>query len=213
MDPALLILDQLPADVRDAGMPRRAIDTLIFKVASRCNMNCQYCYMYNLADTTWKLQPKFMSDETFSRAVSRWKEHLRGKSPNRLHLVLHGGEPLLAGPERLDRWISLARRELSDAGVPISIGLQTNGLLIGDEFCEVFDRHGAAFGVSIDGVPGKGDLLRVDHAGKPTGERVEERLRWLTSSRWRHTLGGILSVVNVACDPVETIDYVLSFGA
>ncbi|WP_165223297.1 radical SAM protein [Aquisphaera insulae] len=213
MEPALLTSDHPLSDAQGGDAPGRMIDTLIFKVASRCNMNCRYCYMYNLADTTWKLQPRFMSDEVFSTAIGRWRDHVRGRGAKHLHLVLHGGEPLLAGPDRLDRWMTLARRELDDLEVPLSIGIQTNGLLIGDESCEVFDRHGAAIGVSIDGVPGKGDLLRIDHAGRPTGSRVEARLRWLVSSRWRHTLGGILSVVNVECDPIETMEYVMSFGS
>ena len=39
-------------------------DALVLKVASRCNLNCSYCFMYNLGDTTYKKQPKFMSDTT-----------------------------------------------------------------------------------------------------------------------------------------------------
>ena len=38
----------------------------IIKVASRCNLNCSYCYVYNQADTTWRDRPSVMSRETFA---------------------------------------------------------------------------------------------------------------------------------------------------
>ena len=36
------------------------IDSYVVKVASRCNLDCTYCYEYNLGDDTWKHQPRFM---------------------------------------------------------------------------------------------------------------------------------------------------------
>ena len=40
---------------------------LVVKVASRCNLNCTYCYVYNMGDNSYKLQPKFMSIETIKK--------------------------------------------------------------------------------------------------------------------------------------------------
>jgi sulfatase maturation enzyme AslB (radical SAM superfamily) len=40
---------------------KATIKGLVLKVARRCNLNCEYCYMYNLGDETYKSQPKFMS--------------------------------------------------------------------------------------------------------------------------------------------------------
>ena len=45
------------------GIPPRAIDTVLVKTASRCNLNCTYCYVYNLGDDGWKSQPRRMSSE------------------------------------------------------------------------------------------------------------------------------------------------------
>ena len=190
-----------------------ALDTLILKVASRCNLNCSYCYMYNLADSGWKLQPKFMSNETVALVIERWRSHLIDKNPPaRLHLILHGGEPLLAGPERFDHWITLIRRDLCKAGIPVSIGIQSNGLLLNDELCEVLCRHGVRVGISIDGIPGKGDQFRVDHNGVPSGRRLEDKLLWLADSPWAACFGGMLSVVNIESDPIETLEYILKFS-
>ena len=40
------------------------LDTILLKVASRCNINCSYCYVYNQGDTNWQRMPKHMSAAT-----------------------------------------------------------------------------------------------------------------------------------------------------
>src|ERR671939_380935 len=40
------------------------VNTFLCKVASRCNLDCDYCYMYHHADQSWRDRPRFMSDET-----------------------------------------------------------------------------------------------------------------------------------------------------
>ena len=34
------------------------IDTVILKVVAPCNLNCSYCYEYNMGDDSWKFKPK-----------------------------------------------------------------------------------------------------------------------------------------------------------
>ena len=34
------------------------INEFIVKVSSRCNLNCTYCYEYNLGDDSWKSMDK-----------------------------------------------------------------------------------------------------------------------------------------------------------
>jgi uncharacterized protein len=40
------------------------IDTVLIKAANRCNINCQYYYVYHMGDASWANMPKQMSDET-----------------------------------------------------------------------------------------------------------------------------------------------------
>ena len=51
-------------------------DALILKVASRCNLNCSYCFMYNLGDTTYKQQPKFMSYQLVDKILDKTKQYI-----------------------------------------------------------------------------------------------------------------------------------------
>src|SRR5689334_406356 len=99
------------------------------KIVSRCNLNCSYCYMYNLGDKTYRGMPKRMSQETVTALAQRVKEHaLRHKIP-KVAFILHGGEPLLAGREFISHFASEVRRTLEPI-VQVRLSMQTNGTLL-----------------------------------------------------------------------------------
>ena len=80
--------------------------TFVVKIASRCNLNCTYCYMYNMGDESYKSQPKTMSEGTVIQMIRRAKEHCDVNELKKFTFVLHGGEPLLAG---IDFFIHLVK--------------------------------------------------------------------------------------------------------
>src|SRR5215210_5664837 len=84
------------------------IDTVLIKVASRCNINCSYCYVYNMGDRGWANMPRLISHETMRVVVRRLKDLTRAQD-RPFAIVLHGGEPLLLGPTNLRYLISLLR--------------------------------------------------------------------------------------------------------
>src|SRR5450759_706212 len=69
----------------------------IVKIHSRCDLACDYCYMYEMADQSWRAQPRRMSPEIAEHTALRIGEHARGHRLTSIGLILHGGEPLLAG--------------------------------------------------------------------------------------------------------------------
>ena len=64
---------------------------LVIKVASRCNLNCTYCYVYNMGDNSYKLQPKFMSLETIEKIFERIKSHCLKNGLKDFLIIFHGG--------------------------------------------------------------------------------------------------------------------------
>ena len=46
------------------------IDTVLVKLASRCNLNCDYCYVYQMGDESWRNQPKRMTGGTVEALAS-----------------------------------------------------------------------------------------------------------------------------------------------
>lgn len=182
------------------------ISGYVIKVASRCNLNCSYCYEYNMGDSSWKKMPKYMEEEVFSKTLHRIKSHCDAHQFDNISISLHGGEPLLIGHERLATYLALADEILG--GYRLTLGIQSNGLLLDEAYLALLRKYGVSLGISLDGVPEDNDVFRFYHNGKGSGEEVASKLRLLQGSS---LFGGILSVINVAADPVQTWRYLASF--
>jgi len=87
--------------------------------------------MYQHADQSWREQPGLMAEETRRQLAKRVGDYAHAVSLSELLVVFHGGEPLLAGYERIvetTRWI----RHAVPTTTKVDASLQTNGLLISE---------------------------------------------------------------------------------
>lgn len=195
----------------DGAEPAPGINEAILKVHSRCNLDCDYCYVYNLGDNSWRDQPKVMSDETVDTFAERLAEYLHKTNPLSFQVTFHGGEPLLAEPDFYDRTVRNLRQAVGMRTV-LQFTMQTNGTLLTDEYLKIFRKHRVFLGVSLDGPP-EANKHRTNHAGKEThAETVEGIERMIGDHRYRHLFQGILSVVDIDNDPVETFNYLRTFS-
>jgi uncharacterized protein len=181
---------------------------LILKVASRCNLNCSYCYVYNKGDTSWRSRPATMSDEVFAASIDRTADYCRAAGERSVLLTFHGGEPCLVGVERFSVWCRTARERLS--GLDVAISIQTNGTLIDEHWLRAFHEHAVGVGVSIDGPAVIHDRFRVDHAGRGSYGRVTSALTMLRDAGLRY---GLLCVIPLGSDPVVVHRHFVSLGA
>ena len=180
------------------------LDTVLVKVASRCNINCSYCYIYNLGDTGWASMPHHISDETI-RAIARSLGQLTRIQSRPFAVVLHGGEPLLLGPQKLKRLIHLIRSKLPPS---TALSLQTNGILITEELLDLFSEARTTVSVSLDGPRHVHDRGRVGHTGQGTFDKVMEgidRLRKHPDSKF--LFSGLLAVIDPESDPEEVYGF------
>src|SRR3954454_21027759 len=81
----------------------------IIKIHSRCNLNCDYCYVYELADQSWRTKPTVMSRDMVVAASTRIAEHVAAHGLDHIRVILHGGEPLLAGRGFLSYLVATVR--------------------------------------------------------------------------------------------------------
>src|SRR6478609_7468385 len=82
----------------------------VVKVHSRCDLACDYCYMYEMADQSWRDRPRRMSAEIARCTADRIGEHARTHGLAVISLILHGGEPLLAGRELISDLVLATRK-------------------------------------------------------------------------------------------------------
>jgi uncharacterized protein len=183
----------------------------ILKIHSRCNLACDYCYMYEMADQGWRFQPRYMASETIDRIARRIADHARAHGLAEIDLILHGGEPLLAGTDAIRHAVT-AIRSAAGAGVTVNAHVQTNGVLLDPEFLRLFDELDIRVGVSLDGDERGHDLHRRHADGRGSHAEVRAGLRRLTAPAYRHLFGGLLSTVDLRNDPVATYEALLDFA-
>jgi uncharacterized protein len=180
------------------------VNEFILKIASRCNLDCDYCYEYNLGDDSWRRQPKFMSLEIAAKAVDRILEHRRVHGLTDTIIVsLHGGEPMLAGAVRVDAIAKLIRERL-EPHAPIELTMQSNATLVDPPMIAALRDNRIAVGVSIDGPSRVNDLHRLDHSHRSSFDATYSGILALRDAG---VLSGLLSVIDVVSDPLEVFDF------
>jgi uncharacterized protein len=181
------------------------LDTILIKVASRCNINCSYCYVYNMGDDNWARQEKLMSNETMLAIFSSLKE-LKEVQVHKFSIVLHGGEPFLLGIRKLEHLLEGLRKELPRSIYPISI--QTNGILLTSDLLDICSKYRVSVAVSIDGPKEINDAYRLDHKGTGTFEKVLNGINQLKSHPDSDFLNaGLLAVIDPTSNPVEVYQF------
>jgi uncharacterized protein len=184
----------------------------VLKIHSRCDLACDYCYMYTMADQSWRLQPRQMPRTVVDQAVARIGEHAHSHGLTRVKLILHGGEPLLAGTDFITYAVGAAR-EAAGPGTRVDVVVQTNGLGLDHGYLELLARLGVRVGVSIDGNAAAHDRRRKHPNGLGSHAGVAAALRRLDGHPQRGDLfGGLLATIDVRNDPIAVYEALLTFN-
>jgi uncharacterized protein len=147
---------------------------MIKPTGAACNLACEYCYY--LEKAAYYPGSRFrMDDETLGRVTAAY---LQANPAPEVAFGWQGGEPLLMGIDFFRRALALQEQH-TRPGQRVQNTLQTNGVLLDDEWAAFFAEHGFLVGVSIDGPPEMHDRYRRDRAGKPTHARALAGLRAL----------------------------------
>jgi uncharacterized protein len=181
----------------------------IVKIHSRCNLACDYCYVYTKADQRWRSRPLIMSPEIADLTVRRVAEHALGHGLDQVEVIIHGGEPLLAGVERIGR---LVRAMRSAVPARVQATVQTNATLLDRTFLELFRELNVQVGVSLDGDATANDRHRIRRNGAGSYHDVLRALKQLGSAEFRPLFGGLLCTIDLDNDPVRTYDALLEFA-
>jgi uncharacterized protein len=189
------------------GTPMRQI---IVKLHSRCNLSCTYCYVYESIDQSWRNQPLTMSAHTVEVLAGRIRDHATRHQLETIQVVLHGGEPLLAGHDAVEAALHAIHAAVPAGTVP-RFSVQTNGVLLDQQFLDIFHRYGVRVGVSIDGGAAANDRHRVYANGRGSFDRIAAGLSLLMRDEHRAVYGGLLCTIDLHNDPVSVYESLMAF--
>ena len=195
--------------LRSAGYQPHPFRVFVVKIHSRCNLACRYCYVYEMADQGWRHQPVAMTRPTAQRCVARIAEHVRTHDVGAIKVVLHGGEPLLAGAPFIAEFAGLVRSALPPA-TQADLVVQTNGTRLDRSMLDVLVRDRIRVGVSLDGGRVATDRYRRYPAGRGSYDAVARALALLQSAPYRDIYAGLLCTVCLENDPVHTYEALLA---
>jgi uncharacterized protein len=187
------------------------LSQFVLKVHSRCDLACDHCYVYEAADQSWHGRPMVISDEVVTRTAQRIAEHARAHGLNTVQVVLHGGEPLLAGRARLERIITILQALLGEV-CQVDMRIHTNGVMLSEAFCELFARHEVKVGISLDGDRAANDRHRRYADGRSSYDKVIAAIELLRTSRFRQLYAGLLCTIDIANDPLAVYDSLLELA-
>ena len=183
------------------------IGGIVLKVASLCNLNCNYCYLYQHGDKSYLSRPEFITDEVFDQLLDRMAEYCDRRPAHVLSITFHGGEPTLIGADWIDRAAARAQERL---GSRLSkLVLQTNGVLLDDKWLNVVSRRDLLISISLDGPQHIHDRTRVNHGGRGSYLATARALRRVMD---RGITPNILCVVNPEMSGIQTYRHFRSLG-
>ncbi|MFT4270296.1 MAG: anaerobic sulfatase maturase [Pantoea sp.] len=149
---------------------QRRFHVMAKPTGSRCNIDCTYCFYLHKENLLHQERSAGMSDEVLEQFI---RQYIDGQDGEQVVFSWQGGEPTLMGLEYFEKVITL-QKKYQKPGQRIENDLQTNGILINDNWARFLKQHHFLVGLSIDGPAELHDRYRITRSGKPTFDKVME---------------------------------------
>ena len=141
--------------------------TLLIKPAGPdCNIACGYCF-YSGKTALFGKGKHRMSDDVLDKLIS---SYVRLRFPSS-SFAWQGGEPTLMGLDFYKKVVELQQSFGADGQI-VTNALQTNGILLDEQWCRFLAEYKFLVGISLDGPKEYHDYYRRSPSGKGTFDEV-----------------------------------------
>ena len=162
-----------------------------------CNLDCKYCFFLS-KDTLYPGSPFRMADDVLEAYV---KQVIESQRDPQVTIAWQGGEPTLMGLDFFRRAMTLVHK-YKRPGMMLEHTIQTNGILMNEEWCEFLRKNNFLVGLSMDGPREMHDAYRVDKGGGPTFSKVMRAARLMQQHRVEFNILCTVHAANAA-HPLE----------
>ena len=146
----------------------RAYHAMIKPIGAICNLDCTYCYYLHKKELLGSDSKFRISDQVLEAHI---KQYIEGQDRDEVVFSWQGGEPTMLGLDFFRRVVELEQK-YKRPSQRIENDLQTNGMLLNDEWGTFLKQHGFLVGLSIDGPKELHDIYRIANDGNPTFDKV-----------------------------------------
>jgi uncharacterized protein len=173
-----------------------------------CNLDCHYCY-YLKKELLYPESRSFrMPDDLLDEYIV---QHIAAVPGPDILFSWHGGEPMVLGLDYFRRVVEL-QREHCPAGKHVANGIQTNGVLLTDEWCRFLAAESFGVGLSLDGPEALHDAYRVTKDQGATHQQVMRGYRKLRQHEIPVDLLCVVHAQNVR-HPLDVYHFFKEIGA
>jgi uncharacterized protein len=157
----------------------REFQVFVKPAGAVCNMDCHYCYYLKKQHLYPAVESFCMTDDLLEKYII---QHIEASTNPTITFSWHGGEPTVLGLDYFRKIVELERKH-QPAGRRILNGLQTNGILLEEEWCRFFSAEGFGVGLSLDGPAEMHDRYRVTRGQQPTHKQTMRAFELLQAHR------------------------------
>lgn len=140
---------------------------LIKPASSACNLRCKYCFYHSIAENRTVANTGCLSLVLLEKLIREAFDNAQGSCT----FAFQGGEPTLVGLNYYRELIKL-QDKYKRSGIHVNNTIQTNGMLIDDEWASFLKENNFLVGLSLDGPAAVHDANRVHSSGKGSFNRV-----------------------------------------
>jgi len=133
-----------------------------------CNLDCHYCYYLKKEQLYPGGESFCMPDDVLEQYIV---QHIDACPESLIRFSWHGGEPTVLGLDYFRKIVTLQRKHKPPNRL-IANGMQTNGILLDDEWCRFLGAEGFAVGLSLDGPQEMHDQYRLTKDQEPTHKKA-----------------------------------------
>lgn len=153
------------------------VELLVKPASYLCNLDCTYCF-YKKTAGIYK-NPRLMKDDILEKFIASVMEYSAGGP---CIFSWQGGEPLLAGIDFYKKVVEL-QSFYGKNGQIVSNTVQTNGILIDEQFMEFFGKYNVFVGLSLDGPADIHNFYRKYPSGRGTFKEVMAKARLMRKNK------------------------------
>ncbi len=186
---------------RLGGRCMPALSMLIKPASGNCNLRCKYCFYYDVIHKREVTNYGMMSEDTLETLVRKAFEFAEGS----VTFAFQGGEPTLASLDFFKQFIAFQEKYNTNK-IQVNNALQTNGMIIDDDWARFFHDHKFLIGLSLDGHKDIHNYYRIDAKGEGSFNQIMKACKIFDKHK---VMYNILCVVNkhVAKHPSKVYNF------
>lgn len=188
------------------------VNFMIKPTSFQCNIACKYCFYLekeNFMLPEGEKKAKYMDIEIAKKFIE--KRITEDKSTD-IYFTWQGGEPLLAGLDFYKAVVSYQKELGRLFNKKIHNAIQTNGILIDEQWAKFLKKNEFLVGISIDGDQEFHDIYRRTITNGSTFRKVSKGLRFLEQYGVEYNTLTVINNFNVKY-PLEIYKFLKSIGS